>query len=60
MTHFVVIHALLVSWYHKRRPDNPIGDVMMDLNYWRSPGVVDMVEEAQEALKKSLDPQVMV
>ena len=49
MTHYVVIHALMVSWYPRRRCSNPIGDVMMDLDPWRSLGVVEMVEEAYEA-----------
>ena len=56
MTHYVVIHALMVSWYLKRRSSNPTGDVMMDLDPWMSPGVVKVVEEAYEAsylLKKS-------
>ena len=55
MTHSVVIHALMVSWYHMKRSSNPIGDVIMDLDPWRSPGVVDMVEEAQEALGPKFD-----
>ena len=49
MTHSVVIHALMVSWYPKRRTGNPTGDVMMDPDPWRSPCVVKMVEEAYEA-----------
>ena len=49
MTHFVVIHALMVSWYPRRRSGNPIGDVMMDLDPWRSPGVVAVVEKSYEA-----------
>ena len=65
MTHSVVIHALLVSWYPRRRPGNPTGNVMMDLDPWRSPSVGEVVEEAHEAsclMKKlitwSLSPQV--
>ena len=65
MTHSVVIHALMVSWYPKRRPSNPTNDVMIDLDHWMSPGVVEVVEEAYESpclmkkpLKKCLDPQV--
>ena len=46
---FVVIHALMVSWYPRRRFGNPIGDVMMDLDPWRSPCVFEVVEEAHEA-----------
>ena len=49
MTHSVVIHALMVSWYPKKRFSNPAGNVMMDLDPWRSPGVVEGVEEAYEA-----------
>ena len=59
MTHFVVIHALMMSWCPKRRPSNLTGDVMMDLDPWRSPGVVEVVEEAYEApclMKNPLDP----
>ena len=49
MTHSVVIHALMVSWYPRRRSRNPTGDVMMDLDLWRSPDVVEVVEEAYES-----------
>ena len=49
MTHYVVIHTLLVSWYHRRRFGNPTGDVMMDLDPWRSPGEGEVIEEAYEA-----------
>ena len=49
MTHYVDIYALMVSWYTRRRPRHPIGDVMMNLDPWRSPGVVEVVEEAHEA-----------
>ena len=49
MTHFVVIHALMVSWYPKRRSSNPTSDVMIDLDSWRSACVVEVVEEAYEA-----------
>ena len=49
MTHYVVIHALMVSWYLKRRPSNPTDDVMMDLDPWKSPGMVKVVEEAHES-----------
>ena len=49
MTHYVVNHALMVSWYPRRRYSNPTGDVMMDLDPWRSPGVVEVVKEACEA-----------
>ena len=49
MTHYMVIHALMMSWYPRRRPSNPTGDVMMDLDPWRSPSVVEVVEEAYEA-----------
>ena len=33
ITHSVVIHALMVSWYPRRRSINQIGDVMMDLDW---------------------------
>ena len=49
MTHSVVIHALMVSWYPRIRFGNPTSDVMMDLDNWRSPCVVKVVEEAHEA-----------
>ena len=49
MTHSAFIHDLVVSWYPKRGPNNPTGDVMMGLDPWRSPGVVEVVEEAYEA-----------
>ena len=49
MTHSVVIHALMMLWYPRRRPTNPTGDVMMDLDPWRSPGMAEAVEEACEA-----------
>ena len=49
MTHFVVIHTLMVSWYPRRRSNNLTGDVMMDLDPWMSFGVVEVVEEAYEA-----------
>ena len=49
MTHSVVIHAFMVSWYPKRRSSNPTGDLMMDLYLCRSPGVVEVVEEAYES-----------
>ena len=63
MTHYVAIHDLMVSWYPKRRSSNPTSDVMMDLDPWRSPGVVEVVEEAYEAsclMKKSLDPHLVL
>ena len=49
MTHSVVIHALMVLWYLRRRHSNPTCDFMMDLDSWRSPGMVEAVEEACEA-----------
>ena len=48
MTQYVVIHALMVSWYSRRRSSNPTADGMMDLDPWRSLGVVEVVEEAYE------------
>ena len=44
MTHYVVIHALMVSWYLKSMPSYPTDDVMMNLDPWKSPGVVVGVE----------------
>ena len=49
MTSSMAIHALMVSWYPRRRPINPTGDAMMDLDPWRSSCVVEVVEEAHEA-----------
>ena len=49
MTHYVVIHALKVSWYPNRRFGNPTGDVMIDLDPSGSPIMVEMVEESYEA-----------
>ena len=43
MTHFVVIHALMVSWYPRRRPSYPTSDITMDLGPWMLPSVVDEV-----------------
>ena len=66
MTHSMVIHALMVSWYPTGRPSNPTGGSMMDIDPWRSLGVVEVVEEAHEAsclmkkpLKKFLDPKMV-
>ena len=63
MTHSVVIHALIVSWYPKRRPSYLIGNIMLDLGPQCSIGVVKVVKEAHEAscvikkaLKKPFDP----
>ena len=50
MTHSVGIHALMVSWYPRRRSGNPTGVVMINLDPWRSPCVVKVVEEAHDAL----------
>ena len=55
MTYSMGIHALMVSWYPRRRPSNPTSDVTMDLCPWRPHGVVEVDEEA---LKKSLDPHL--
>ena len=52
MTHSMVIHALMVSWYPSRRFGNPTSDVMMDLDPWRSPCVVEVVDEASCLMKK--------
>ena len=62
MIHSVVIHALMVSWYHRRRPSYPTGNIMLDLDPWRSPSMAKVVEEAHEAsrlMKKPLDPHLM-
>ena len=73
MTHSVAIHALMVSWYPMRRSSNPTGDVIMYLEPWTSPGVVEVVEEPYESpwhvkkilllheeyLKEALDPHLM-
>ena len=62
MTHSVVIHAMMISWYPWRRPGNPTVGSMMDIDPWRSLGVVEVVVEAQEAsvmVKKSLDPHLL-
>ena len=49
MTLLVVICVYLRSWSTRRRSSNPTGDVMMDLDPWRSPGVVEVVKESYEA-----------
>ena len=49
MTHFVVIHALMVSRYPRRRPTYPTGDIMLDIDHWGSPSVVEVVKESYEA-----------
>ena len=46
MTHSMVIHVLMVSWYPRIRSNNPTSDVIMDLDHWRSLGVVEVVEES--------------
>ena len=48
MAHSIVIHALMVSWYPRRRSSDPTSDVMMDLDPWRYIGMVEVVEEAYE------------
>ena len=56
MTHSMVIHSMIVSWYTMIRPSKPTVDVMMDLDPWRSPGMVKVVKEAYESpclMKKS-------
>ena len=65
MTHSVVIHALIGSWY-SRRIGNRTGGSMMDLDPWRSSYVVEVVEEAHESscmvkksLNKPLDPHLV-
>ena len=53
----MVIHVLMVSWYPRRRFGNPTGNVMMDLEPWGSPGVVEVIEETHEdpcLIKKAL------
>ena len=49
MTHSIAIHALMMSWYPRRMPSNPTGDVMMNLDPWRSRGVAEVAEDAYEA-----------
>ena len=48
MTHFVVIHALMVSWYPGRRPSYLTGDIMLDIDPWRYPCVAEVVKEDHE------------
>ena len=62
MTHSVVIHAIMMSWVPGRRSGKPACDVLMYLDHWRSPDVVEVVEETHEdpclmkkLLKKSLE-----
>ena len=43
MTHSMVIHALMVSWYLRRRPNNPTSDVMINIDPWKSLGMVEVV-----------------
>ena len=45
----MVIHALMVPSYPRRRPGNPTGNEMISLDPWRSPCMVKMVEEGHEA-----------
>ena len=49
MTLSVVIFVLMGSWNPRIRSNNPISDVMMVLDPWRSLGVVEVVEESYEA-----------
>ena len=49
MTHSMVIHALMVSWYPRRRSSNTISDVMMDIDPYRPHVVVEEVEESYES-----------
>ena len=39
MTHSMVIYALMVSWYPKRRPIYPTSDGTMDFGPWSPHGV---------------------
>ena len=62
MTHSMVIHSMIVSWYTMIRPSKPTVDVMMDLDPWRSFVVVEVVEEAYEdscLMKKPLEPHLV-
>ena len=45
MTHYVVIHALTLSCYPRRRPSYPTGDIMLDLDPWGYPSVDEVVKE---------------
>ena len=49
MIHSVVIHALMVSQYPMIRPSCPTGNIMLDLDPWGYPSVVEVVKEAYEA-----------
>ena len=40
MTHSVVIHAMMVSWYLRGRLSNPIDDFMMNIDPWKYLGMV--------------------
>jgi len=40
---YVFICALMMSWYPKRRPNNPTSDVMINIDPWKSPGMVEVV-----------------
>ena len=46
---FCVIYALMVSWYPKRRPSYSIANIMLDLDPWGSPSVIEVIKEASEA-----------
>ena len=49
MTHFVVIHSLMVSWYPRRRLSYPTSDIMLDIDLWGSPSVFEVVKEEYES-----------
>ena len=62
MTHSVVIYAMMVSWYPMRRLSYLTGNIMLDLDPWGSPSVVEVFVEAHEAsvmVKKYLDPHLL-
>ena len=52
MTHSVAIHALMVSWYARRRPSNPAGDVMMNLE---APTLLKTLKTLDMVLKPLVD-----
>ena len=51
--HYVVMHALMGLWYPRRRFGNPTCDVMMDLDPWRSPCMVEEYHESHWHVKEA-------
>ena len=72
MTHSVVIHAMMMSWYPRRRPSIPTEDIltlggplvwfrwlkktMKPLAWWRSPWRLGTPNEDLDALAKVMEP----